>query len=195
MSKMNDDQNKQTDELTQQDEAEQSAGSSIEEQTSEEQVQDPAASSGQSQKLVDLEAQVQSLGDQLKRAVADYHNLEKRVAEGRSELTAWATGELIQKLLPVVDHLEKALTGMSDEDKKSGWAKGVEMSVKQFKDVLKSEGLEEIAANGQFDPTLHEAVDMRDGDDNMVLEVVSKGYKINNKVLKPAQVVVGKKGK
>jgi molecular chaperone GrpE len=136
-----------------------------------------------------------SLDNQLKRAVADYQNLEKRISEGRSELTTWATGNLISQILPVLDNLEKAMVGMSDEEKKSGWAKGVEMSVKQLKEVLKSEGLEQITieAGGQFDPALHEAVDTRVGENDKILEVVTKGYNLNGKVLRPAKVVVGRK--
>jgi molecular chaperone GrpE len=144
--------------------------------------------------VTDLEQRVKSLEDQLKRALADYQNLEKRVAEGRSELARWATSEVVQKILPVMDHLDKALSGMSDEEKKSGWAKGVQMAVAELKNVLKSEGLDEIAVDGQFDPTLHEAVDMREGEDNMILEVVEKGYSSNGKILRPARVIVGKGG-
>lgn len=137
-----------------------------------------------SKKKVELEAQ-------LKRAVADYQNLERRVSEGRSELTNFMGAELIRKLLPVLDHLEKSLAGASE--KESGWYKGVEMAVKEFKQVLESEGLEEISCEGEFNPALHEAIDIRDGENNMILEIVKKGYNLNGKVLRPAQVVVGRK--
>ncbi|MBI2019814.1 nucleotide exchange factor GrpE [Candidatus Daviesbacteria bacterium] len=151
-----------------------------------------------------LEERVSELENQLKRAVADYHNLEKRVSEGRSELTSFVGGELIKRLLPVLDHLEQSLSGVSEQEKQSGpalsersesngWVKGVELAVKEFKSVLESEGLGEIVADGQFDPNLHEAVDTREGEDNKILEVVRKGYTLNNKVIRPAQVVVGRK--
>lgn len=144
------------------------------------------------QQIQELEARVKTLEDQLKRAMADYQNLEKRIVEGRSELSNWATSELIKKLLSVLDHLEKALGGMSEGERASGWAKGVELAVNELKNVLKSEGLDQIAVDGQFDPTLHEAVDMKEGEDNTILEVVRIGYTLNGKVLRPAQVVVGK---
>lgn len=131
--------------------------------------------------------------DQLKRAVADYHNLERRIAEGRSELGRWATSELIQKVLPVLDNLERTLNGLGEEERKSGWVKGVELSAKQLKQVLKDEGLEEIGADGQFDPALHEAVDIREGENEQILEVAEKGYNLNGKVLRPVKVVVGRK--
>lgn len=146
----------------------------------------------QEEQLNELQERIGSLEDQLKRAVADYQNLEKRIAEGRSELSSWATTELIKKMLPVLDHLDKALSGASDTDKQSGWFKGVEMAVKQFKEVLKGEGLDEISDVGQFNPILHEAVDMKEGEKEMILETVAKGYKIGDKVLRPSQVVVGK---
>lgn len=151
-------------------------------------------------KTKELEEKVNQLDAQLKRAVADYHNLEKRVSEGRSELTSFVGAELVKRLLPVLDHLEHSLAGMSEEDKQSGWAKGVELAVKEFQQVLAQEGLDQIVADPstssgqgvQFDPSLHEAVDTRVGEDNKILEVVRKGYTLNGKVIRPAQVVVGK---
>ncbi|TSC87577.1 MAG: molecular chaperone GrpE [Microgenomates group bacterium Gr01-1014_7] len=144
-------------------------------------------------KVSDLEKKVIDYDNQLKRAVADYQNLEKRISEGRSELTNFVGGELIKRMLPVLDHLEQALTGVSEQERQSGWAKGVELAVKEFTQVLQSEGLEEIVVSGEFNPALQEAVDTREGDDNIILEVVRKGYTLNGRVLRPTQVVVGRK--
>lgn len=141
----------------------------------------------------------ENLQNQLKRAVADYQNLEKRVADGRQEFANWANTELIKKLLQVLDYYEKALEGVrkgqseKETEGQSGWVKGVEMATVQFKNVLKQEGLDEISADGKFDPSLHEAVDTRDGKDGEILEVVEKGYNLNGKVIKPVKVVVGRK--
>ncbi len=149
----------------------------------------------QDTKIAELETRISDLENQLKRAVADYHNLEKRIVEGRSELTKWGTSELLVKLLPVLDHLEQALAGVRESDEsesQSGWAKGVELAVKEFKNVLQSEGLDEIPADGVFDPALHEAVDTREGENDKILEVIRKGYTLNGKVLRPAAVVVGR---
>ena len=104
--------------------------SQIDEQLEEEVVEEQTASTANP-----LEERVKALEDQLKRAVADYQNLERRVAEGRSELTAWTTSEVLRKILPAVDHLEIALRGMSDEERKSGWAKGVQMAVAELQQV------------------------------------------------------------
>ncbi len=144
-------------------------------------------------KIQELEQKVASLDNQLKRAVADYRNLEARVSQGRSELTSFVGTELVKKLLPVLDHLEQALAGISEEEKTSGWVKGVELAVKEFNQVLAQEGLEQIAAEGLFDPSLHEAVDTGEGEDNKILKVVRKGFRFNGKVLRPAGVVVGRK--
>ncbi len=146
----------------------------------------------QENKVQELENKVNELDAQLKRAVADYHNLEKRVSEGRSELTNFVGAELVKRLLPVLDHLEAALSGISEEEEQNGWAKGVELAVKEFRQVLQNEGLDEIPADGVFDPSLHEAVDTAEGEDNKILRVVRKGYNLNGKVIRPAQVVVGR---
>ncbi len=142
--------------------------------------------------IEELKQQFDSLNSQLKRAVADYQNLEKRVAEGRSELTQYVGANLIMKVLPTLDHLDMALSGASEEEKKSGWYKGVEMAIKQLKGVLSQEGLEEIVAQGQFNPALHEAVDIIEGDEGKILKIMGRGYKLNNKVIQPAKVIVGK---
>ena len=158
------------------------------------------------EEMKQLEERVNDLDAQLKRAVADYHNLEKRVAEGRSELTSWGTNELVKKLLPVLDHLERALEGVkgpneSEDPKVNGWVKGVELAVKEFKSVLQGEGLEEITVEGDFNPALQEAVDTREPSsaeasegkgENGILEIVQKGYTINGKIVRPSKVVVGK---
>lgn len=146
------------------------------------------------------------LDGQLKRAVADYQNLEKRVAEGRSELSSWASGELIRKILPVLGHLEKVVEMgrpvLSEQSESKEWFRGVELSVGQLKGILKEQGLEEIdidpgSSSGtggtRFNPSLHEAVDTREGDDNIILEIAEKGYTLGGKVIKPAKVVVGRK--
>jgi len=146
----------------------------------------------QDTKIQELETKVADLDNQLKRAVADYRNLEQRISQGRSELTNFVGVELVKRLLPVLDHLEQALAGISEQERQSGWVKGVELAVKEFNQVLAQEGLDEIAADGVFNPSLHEAVDTREGEHDRILEVVRKGYNLNGKVLRPAQVVVGR---
>jgi len=125
--------------------------------------------------------------DQLKRALADYQNLEKRVEEERKLLSKLSASLLIEKLLPVLDNLEKAQVHLKDE--------GLEIVLKQFKEILTQEGVEEIAAEGaQFNPHYHEAVESQQGEqDNLVIKVLTKGYKIEDTILRPAKVIVSKK--
>ena len=132
------------------------------------------------------EAKNKELEDQLKRALADYQNLERRIEEERRLLSGLSSAVLIEKFLPVLDNLENAQKHLEDE--------GLEMVIKQFREVLKEEGVEEIEAEGtNFDPNLHEATEVLEGkEDNRVMNVLRKGYKINDKVIRPAQVAVGK---
>ncbi|MDP2633010.1 MAG: nucleotide exchange factor GrpE [Candidatus Curtissbacteria bacterium] len=127
------------------------------------------------------------LEDQLKRALADYQNLERRVEEERRLLSQLSSALLIEKLLPVLDNLESAQAHLNDQ--------GLDIVIKQFKDILNSEGVEEIQADEQeFDPNLHEATEVTEGEnDNRIVKVVRKGYKIGDKVLRVAQVVVEKR--
>jgi molecular chaperone GrpE len=143
--------------------------------------------------LQKLQEDFETVDAQFKRALADYQNLEKRVAEGRADLNSWAVTNLLTRIAGVMHYFDQAFKGVSESEQKSGWFKGVQMATLQLQQVLKDEGLEEIRADGQFDPALHEAVDTREGEDGKILEVVEKGYKLNGKILKPARVIVGKK--
>ena len=126
------------------------------------------------------------LENQLKRALADYQNLERRIDEERRLLSHLSSALVVEKLLPVLDNLENAQKHLKDE--------GLEIVIKQFRDVLESEGVCEITAEGSpFDPNFHEAVEILESEkDGVVLKVLAKGYKINDKVLRPAQVAVGR---
>jgi len=131
-------------------------------------------------------AGVRQLEDQLKRALADYQNLEKRIEEERKLLSKLSASLLIEKMLPILDNLENAQSHLKDE--------GLEMVIKQFKDILDQEGVEEILAIGsQFDPQIHEAVETQEGEkEDLVVKVITKGYKIENTVLRPAKVIITK---
>ena len=132
-------------------------------------------------------ARNQQLEDSLRRTLADYQNLERRIEEERRELSKLSSLLLIEKLLPILDNLESAQAHLNDE--------GLQIVIKQFKDVLQAEGLQEINAKGaQFDPNFHEAVETIWGQsDNKIVKVVTKGYMVENKVIRPAKVVVERK--
>lgn len=131
----------------------------------------------------------QELEDRLKRTLADYQNLERRIEEERKMLSRLSSVLLIEKFLPVLENLENAQKHLNDQ--------GLELVIKQFKEVLASEGVEEIEAeNKQFDPKYHEAIEAEPGEvDNQITKVLTKGYKIEDKVIKPARVVVTRKDK
>lgn len=140
-----------------------------------------------------LEEQIVNLENQLKRAVADYQNLEKRVDETSFVVIDYAKGHLITRILPVLDSLDQAVEGATEAEANSSWLKGIMMSIKAFRQVLAEEGLAEIPTDDGFDPKLHEAVDVSQGEDDKILKVVLRGYTLNEKVVRPAKVVVGKK--
>jgi molecular chaperone GrpE len=142
------------------------------------------------QKLMDQNAE---LMNKWKRAVADYQNLEKQVRKEKVEFMQFASSSVLMRFLPILDNLEQAVSGMKDEEKKSGWAIGVLMTVKQFKDMLKDEGMVEIKAAGEeFDPHKMEAVDTVEGEKNKVVTVLKSGYIMQDRVIRPAQVIIGK---
>jgi molecular chaperone GrpE len=133
------------------------------------------------EKLIDLE-------NKWKRAAADYQNLEKRIERGKADLVKFANASLIDKLLAVLDDLERAEGHLKD--------KGLTMAVNQFRQVLKTEEVEEIKAlDERFNPETMDCVEICQGPENVVVEVCQKGYKLADKVLRPAKVRVGKGGK
>lgn len=145
----------------------------------------------------DLQQKFEDVSNQLKRAVADYRNLERRVAEGRSELNTWASADLVERILPTLDHLEMVVNlgkpVLADKEELKEWFRGVELAVNQLKTTLKEEGLEEIVADGQFNPNLQEAIDTAPGEEDQILKVAQRGYTLKGKVIRPAKVVVGRK--
>ena len=129
------------------------------------------------EKLVDLESK-------WKRALADYANLEKRIDKEKEFFVKFSNAQLLQNLLPVLDDFERAEKHLKDQ--------GLTLAVNKFKEFLKSEGVLEIKAQGEeFNPQWMEAMEMINGPKNRVVEVVNKGYLLNNKVLRVAKVKVG----
>ncbi|MEX0622143.1 MAG: nucleotide exchange factor GrpE [Candidatus Woykebacteria bacterium] len=133
------------------------------------------------------------LEEQLKRALADYANLQRRVEEDKKQMAQYLKGALFIELLPVLDNLEKSAASMGKETPVST-KQGLEMSIDQFKKLLAEEGIEEIRAEDKFDPRIHEAVEVVPGkESDRVIEVVERGYQIGERILRPAKVRVGKR--
>ncbi|KKT81588.1 nucleotide exchange factor GrpE [Candidatus Daviesbacteria bacterium RIFOXYD1_FULL_41_10] len=144
------------------------------------------------EEIKQLEEKVNDLENQLKRAVADYHNLEKRINEGRSELTRLGISDFLLKIIPSLDHLEQAIKGAESTGEESGWLEGVKLAVKELRKVLAEEGLQEVDCSCPFDPNLHEAVEVEEGEEGRIIKVLQMGYNLNGKCIRPARVVVGK---
>ena len=118
-----------------------------------------------------------------KRALADYQNLVKRIDTDKKDFVKFATANIISKFLPSLDIFELSATHSQDQ--------GVQMAVKQFQDVLFAEGLQEISpkVGDTFDHEIHECVETLPGQpDNTIAEIITKGYKINDYVIRPAKI-------
>jgi molecular chaperone GrpE len=137
--------------------------------------------------------------DRLLRTTADFDNFKKRAARERIEIAQFAATALIQKLLPVLDHIEmaQAAAQTAQGDKLASLQAGVAMIQEQLKTVLTETGIEEIDAAGKpFDPALHEAVSQRETaevPEDHVFQQLRKGYKLRDRLLRPATVIVAKK--
>ncbi len=133
------------------------------------------------------------------RAAADLENFKKRAARERIEATQFANAALLQKLLPVLDNFEMAQAAAQDAqgDKLASLQTGIAMIQQQLKTALAEAGLEEMDAHGKpFDPTFHEAVSQQETDsvpEGQVLQQIRKGYKLRDRLLRPAAVIVAKK--
>lgn len=134
-----------------------------------------------------LKEKIEELTNNWKRALADYQNLEKRIAAEKENFISFANAKLILKLLGVLDILEKAQEILKD--------KGLDLAIQEFRKILYQEGLREIEAlNKDFNPQLMECVEVvKSDEEGKVKEVVFKGYELNGKLLRPVKVKVGKR--
>jgi molecular chaperone GrpE len=142
--------------------------------------------------LVALQSEVERLKELYLRKMADFDNFKKRQEKSMAEFRKLANADLIRDCLPVLDNLERALAIESSVE--SGIRQGVELVLKQLRDVLGRYGLVEVDPVGMpFDPTVHEAIQRReqaDIEDATVVEALQKGYMLNDRLLRPALVVV-----
>ena len=143
------------------------------------------------ERLAALEAERGERLDDLKRVAADFENYRKRVARDQESLVARAHERLVKELLPVLDDLERALAA-AEEHEEAKLEEGVRLVHQELRAALKREGLAEIETNGRFDPHVHEALlsQPSEAEEGSVLEVVQKGYRLGDRVLRPALVVI-----
>jgi molecular chaperone GrpE len=140
-----------------------------------------------------LKAERDSLLDRLARAQAEFDNARKRAVKEQQDFRDFATVDAIKSLLPVIDSFERALQSKSDP---ADFRAGIELIYKQLQDALAKIGVRAIVAKGeQFDPHVHEAIEMvetSDAADHEVLEEWQRGYKFKDRLLRPAMVKVAK---
>ena len=142
-----------------------------------------------------LQQEVERLNDQVYRLSAEISNIQKRNAKERQDAAKYRSQSLAQNLLNVIDNLERAIASPSESEEAQNLKKGVEMVYESFLYALREEGIEEIDALDQpFDPTLHHAVQtvpVEEGQEaDKVVQVFQKGYKLKDRVLRPAMVIV-----
>ena len=132
-----------------------------------------------------LKAQVTDLDNNWKRALADYKNLVERTNKEKKDFYEFANASLLTSLMPVYDSLEMLAKFNQDQ--------GLQLTVKQFKQILSEEGLKEIETIGRdYNVNEMEAVEMVEGEEGKVIEELSKGFYFKGKLLRPARVKVGK---
>lgn len=147
--------------------------------------------------LAVAQAQAEDYLRSWRRTQADFVNFKRRTEQERGELEQMAAAEVMRSLLPVLDDFDRALAALSDENGAEGtWASGIVQIVRKLQTVLKQHGLEAMDVIGEdFDPAKHDAVlqvDVPPEEVGKVTAEARRGYRLKGRVLRPAQVVVGK---
>ena len=143
------------------------------------------------ERLAEVERERDEYLNDLKRVAADFENYRKRVARDQEGLVARAHERLVKELLPVLDDLERALEAAAQHEE-AKLEEGVRLVHRELVEALAREGLVEVETDGQFDPHVHEALlsQPSEQEDGSVIEVLQKGYRLGDRVLRPARVVV-----
>jgi molecular chaperone GrpE len=138
-----------------------------------------------------LQTERDQLFDRLQRLAAEFDNFRKRSAREQAALSERANERLVKELLPVLDDLGRALEAAADHEE-AKLEEGVRLVHRALSEVLTKEGLAEIETDGKFDPHVHEALlsQPSDEEEGTVIEVVQKGYRLADRVLRPARVVI-----
>ena len=145
----------------------------------------------QDPEIVRLKEELDNTTDRMKRIAAEFDNYKKRNAKEKDMLYGSILGDIVNSLLPVLDNLEKAANAQTADE---SYKQGIDLVLKQFIEMLESFGVKQIESVGkEFDPELHEAVSMVQDEnlgEKIIKEEFRKGYKIGDKVIRHAMVVV-----
>lgn len=146
--------------------------------------------------LQQAQEEVKVAQDQYLRTLADMDNLRKRTQREKEELAKFANENILRDILPVVDNLERALEHAEQAHSSEGLLEGVQMTLEQFSQVMKKFGVEPVDSIGRpFDPALHQAmgqVETAEYPSNSVAQEMQKGYVLNERLLRPAMVMIAK---
>ena len=150
--------------------------------------------SSQEDGAVSAEDEIEGLKDQLLRAAAETENIRRRASRDVENAHKYANEKLLENMLPVLDSLEKALELPNQSDDAKAVYEGIEISLRIFRETLERGGVAIVDPLGEpFDPSKHEALAMvpnEEAEPNSVIEVVQKGYLLNERVVRAARVVV-----
>jgi molecular chaperone GrpE len=155
-------------------------------------VEEPGPGAPAPGELATITAERDEYLELLQRVQADFENYRKRVARDQERLVAHAHERLVRELLPVLDDLERALEA-ADRHEEAQLVEGVQLVERSLRDALRKEGLVEIDTSGTFDPHVHEALltqPAEGAEPGSVLDVVQRGYRLGDKVVRPARVIV-----
>ncbi len=148
-------------------------------------------------KVEDVQAESEKNYDLYLRSQAEIENLKKRFQKDREELIKYSNESLVKQLLPVMDSLEKAVSHSNSSDALDAIGEGVALTLKELTDTLEKAGLKAVEAEGKpFDPNFHEAVSELEGEDSepgVVLQELQKGYVLNERLIRPAMVIINKR--
>jgi len=146
---------------------------------------------GLEHRLEEVERERDEYLDHLKRLAAEFDNFRKRTAREHEAMSARANEALLGELLPILDDLERALQAAAEHEE-AKLEEGVRLVHRELSSALAREGLVEIETAGAFDPHVHEALlsQPSEAEEGSVIDVVQKGYKLGERVVRPARVVV-----
>jgi molecular chaperone GrpE len=144
-----------------------------------------------SERLQALAAERDEYLNDLKRVAAEFENYRKRTTRDQADFAERANERLVKELLPVLDDLARALQA-AEQHEEAKLEEGVRLVHRQLAELLRREGLAEIETDGKFDPHVHEALlsQPSEAPEGSVIDVVQKGYKLGDRILRPARVVV-----
>ena len=144
--------------------------------------------------LEQLRQEKEEINNRLLRLQADYDNFRRRTQKEKEADRKYRSQSLVEELIPALDNFERALQVEVDGDAAKNYANGMKMVYDQFKVALEKEGVEEILSQGEeFDPHMHQAIMQVEDDNyasNVVVEELQKGYRLNDRVIRPAMVKV-----